>query len=149
MDWGEILSLLITGTLGGLVASGITLRRHRAEMRHQTKHNDQLKRRDTLQQIRLILDDVYVNILQEWKSNDDPSGYNKKLIRRLRKQVESARHWFLDDTQMSETLQSLDRLIGATFQGLDKLEQVKPSERIHEIREKVEERLRQIERELY
>ncbi|MBI5963961.1 MAG: hypothetical protein HY863_10835 [Chloroflexi bacterium] len=144
----EFIKLFVSGVLGGMVVSIINYRLFKAQKRLDAKYELQKKRLDVLRDIDSILHWLYRDIFYNWESplNKDqaPDEYIVELVNKVH-------YWetlFLDDEEMSATLQKLNALVGVSkneFFGKDKPSQKALGVAINEIRMAVRNKIVKIQ----
>lgn len=151
MDWQnviEVIKLVVPGIVGGLIAHWLGARAFQSQKRFETKHEDDLKRRDALREIYNSLETVFVDILRDWKMPDGSKETSKQHIARLVGMVDQAEVLFLGDPEMTSVLNGVRGLIGADFNFF-----LKPGKELDEIieraRKKIENRILQLEKSLH
>lgn len=106
----ELSKLFISGLLGGLVAHYLSFRLFKAQQRLGTQREFKLKRLEALRDIKIYLHWLYRDIFYNWKT------------------------LFLNDQEISKTLEKLDLLIGANRDSFNMENKMPLGKAIEEIR---------------
>lgn len=106
----ELSKLFISGLLGGLVVHYLSFRLFKAQQRLGTQREFKLKRLEALRDIKIYLHWLYRDIFYNWKT------------------------LFLNDQEISKTLEKLDLLIGANRDSFNMENKMPLGKAIEEIR---------------
>jgi len=146
----EGVKLLISGILGGAVGSIISLKVFREQKKFEAKQQILYRKLEALREMIVLFHWVHRDIIVNWEQPMDFKVTPQEHIANLIDQVNRWKTLFLDDSQVSQALQRIYTLIGAskgTFYGIDK-EGDLPSEILSEVRETLEEKIKEIEKTL-
>jgi hypothetical protein len=122
-----------------------------AQKRFETKHQDEITKRDALRDMLVILPVVFRDIHLNWEMPKDSKESSKEHIDNLVKKITRWKALFINDSETLATIQKLDLLIGMSkdsFFGRDNENVKKPGERIEEIETEIKEKIKQIEKSL-
>lgn len=147
--WDKLLLPLIIGAVGALTATWLNLKVFRSQTKFQAKHQDDVRRRDSLRDILNITPMIYRNIYDGWNLTGEHTEDAKELILRLQQQITTAKSQFLDDEEITKALNLLLSLIGADVSRLSKSGVEPPDISIYSIEDVIKNRIRELEKILY
>lgn len=138
----EMIKLTVSGILGGVIGSFLSLKLYKEQKRIDTKHEEQMKKQEALFEIGSILHWIRRDISVNWESPANEKQTPKEYMFDLMNRMNYWRLLFLDDIDMSKALQSLNQIIGASkeeFFGENKVFEKMPSEIIYDIEKAIEQ----------
>jgi len=103
----DFFRLLFTGLIGGIVGGWISFHFFIKQKRYETKHNDNVKRRDAIDDMLHEIHSIWLGIHKDWESFE-------LKITELNKKIIDWRILFLDDPEMLSQIQKINNLIGVT-----------------------------------
>jgi len=145
----EIVKLLITGILGGIVGTWFSQRTFQWQTSFQTKHQDDIRRRDALRDIHASLPTFAIRTYQGWKVPEGAADEERTLMDRLGQQIDAARSLFIDDDQITSKLGVLKSLVGMDAETLRKSGVEPPLKTIKDIEQALADKIHLIESALY
>jgi hypothetical protein len=144
----ELLKLFTSGLLGGLVAHYLSVRLFKVQQKITTRREFQLKRIEALRDANLYLHWLYRDVFYNWEK---PANKNQSPEEYLFELMNKVNYWqtlFLNDPDMSKSLQKLHSLIGESrksFVGENKIHSTPLGETINELKMIIIKKINEIE----
>jgi hypothetical protein len=110
----EISKLILSSIVGGIIGGWLSFRLFIAQKRYETKHQDEIVKRDALRDMLAVLPVVIRDIHLNWEMPEDSKETSKEHIANMVEKITRWRALFLNDPEMLAVIQKLNLLIGAS-----------------------------------
>ncbi len=144
----DLVKLVVTGFLGGLIAHWLGVRTFQSQKRFEIRLQDDIRRCNVLRDVLPVLEIVFADMYRNWEMPEGAKETSQEHIARLTELITRARSLFLGDVETMDSLNKLDRLIGASPELVRRTDR-RPPEIIDEIRKQIENKIRQTEKIIY